>query len=625
MKETTFIDKNKEKWHEFEKLSRAKSTDPDKLSELFVELTEDLSYAKTFYPKRTVRVYLNYLAQKVFMSFHKQKKGFLRDFALFWIQKLPFEMYRSRNQFFHAFLFLAVSVLIGCVSSFIDEDFARVIMGDGYMNMTEENINSGDPMKVYKEMPEGSMFLWITQNNIKVAFITFILGVFFSIGSVFMLLRTGFMLGAFQYFFYSKGLFLTSFLTIWIHGTLEISAIVIAGAAGIVMGNGLLFPKTLTRTQSFQISAKRGMNILLGTVPIFIVAGFLEGYVTRHTEMSSFSKWFIILFSLAFVVYYYIIYPKMVAKSFPDDLRVEEKPAHQESAAIQKHRIREISGVFYDTFRFYKTYFLNIGTIIVAVILPLAIIYLSALYYFSPIADYDLTMEELGAFIMSGLDHFTWTGLIANVAFISLNIATVVHCFQFLEKPNSKPFLQIWIKEIWPYFIKAFIITLLLYSLFFFTPFYVSLLFILLMPFVLNVFYPVISSENSFADGINKGLSYGSKSWGNSLLVFILMLAMVYFFSWLYHNPIFEDFDIKSLMLDEIIDWHTLTVFDNFMTIRNFISSLFVMMLIQLLIPLLVIAFSFQFLSTQDKEEAIGLKKRMKKFGKGSKIYEKVG
>ena len=78
-------------------------------------------------------------------------------------------------------------------------------------------------------------------------------------------------------------------------------------------------------------------------------------------------------------------------------------------------------------------------------------------------------------------------------------------------------------------------------------------------------------------------------------------------------------------MLDEIIDWHTLTVFDNFMTIRNFISSLFVMMLIQLLIPLLVIAFSFQFLSTQDKEEAIGLKKRMKKFGKGSKIYEKVG
>ncbi len=625
MKETTFIDKNKEKWHEFEKLSQAKNTDPDKLSELFVELTEDLSYAKTFYPKRTVRVYLNFLAQKVFMSFHKQKKGFLRDFALFWIQKLPLEMYRSRNQFFHAFLFLAISVLIGCVSSFIDEDFARVILGDSYVNMTEENINLGDPMKVYKNMSEGSMFLEITQNNIKVAFITFILGVFFSIGSVFMLLRTGFMLGAFQYFFYTKGLFLTSFLTIWIHGTLEISAIVIAGAAGIVMGNGLLFPKTLTRTQSFQVSAKRGMNILLGTVPIFIVAGFLEGYVTRHTEMSSFSKWFIILFSLAFVIYYYIIYPRMVAKSYPDDLRVEEKPSHQESTPIQKHRIREVSDVFYDTFRFYKVYFLNVGKVILTIILPLALIYLSALYYFSPIADYDLTMQELGGFIMSGLDHFTWTGLVANVAFISLNIATVIHCFKYIENPISGSYLRVWIKEIWPYFIKAFMITLLLYSLFFYTPFYVTLLFILVMPFVMNTFYPAISSEYSFFDGISKGLSYGSKAWGSSFLVFILTAALAYFFSWLYHNPIFQDFDIKSMMLDEIIDWHTLTVFDNFMTIRNFISSLFVLLLIQLLIPLLTIAFSFQFLSTQDKEEAIGLKKRMKTFGTGSKIYEKVG
>ena len=66
MKETTFIENNKEKWVEFERLSEKNSTDPDKLSDLFIELTEDLSYAKTFYPKRSVRVYLNYLAQKVF-------------------------------------------------------------------------------------------------------------------------------------------------------------------------------------------------------------------------------------------------------------------------------------------------------------------------------------------------------------------------------------------------------------------------------------------------------------------------------------------------------------------------------------------------------------------------------
>ncbi len=66
MKETTFIEQNKRKWAKFEKLSNNKNSDPDEVSQLFTELTEDLAYAKTFYPRRSVRVYLNQLAQGVF-------------------------------------------------------------------------------------------------------------------------------------------------------------------------------------------------------------------------------------------------------------------------------------------------------------------------------------------------------------------------------------------------------------------------------------------------------------------------------------------------------------------------------------------------------------------------------
>ena len=104
MKETTFIENNKEKWAEFERLSEKNTNDPDKLSELFVELTEDLSYAKTFYPKRSVRVYLNYLAQKVYVSFNKQKRTFFSTFLDFWYEKLPLEMYRGRKERLYAFL-----------------------------------------------------------------------------------------------------------------------------------------------------------------------------------------------------------------------------------------------------------------------------------------------------------------------------------------------------------------------------------------------------------------------------------------------------------------------------------------------------------------------------------------
>ena len=74
-----------------------------------------------------------------------------------------------------------------------------------------------------------------------------------------------------------KGLFVESFLTIWIHGTLEISAIIIAGAAGLTMGKGLVFPGTFRRIQAFQRSARRGLKIMVGIFPIFVVAGFIEG------------------------------------------------------------------------------------------------------------------------------------------------------------------------------------------------------------------------------------------------------------------------------------------------------------------------------------------------------------
>ena len=98
--------------------------------------------------------------------------------------------------------------------------------------------------------------------------------------------------------------------------------------------------------------------------------------------------------------------------------------------------------------------------------------------------------------------------------------------------------------------------------------------------------------------------------------------GLAYVFTWIYHNPFLEEFDIKSFVLDEIIRWHTVTVFDNFLTIKNFISSLFLLLIIQLLIPLLTIAFSFQYWSVEDKEESISLRKRFEKFAKSNKMFE---
>ena len=114
--------------------------------------------------------------------------------------------------------------------------------------------------------------------------------------------------------FYEKGLFWESARTIWIHGTIEIFVIIIAGTAGLVLAKGILFPETYTRLASFKKHMKDGLKIMCSTLPFFIVAGFLEGFVTRYTEMPDWLAILIIVSSLALMVYYYIIYPQKVIK-----------------------------------------------------------------------------------------------------------------------------------------------------------------------------------------------------------------------------------------------------------------------------------------------------------------------
>lgn len=315
MKEITFLKQNAEKWQQFESLlSRKSDSNPDRLADLFIQLTDDLSYSRTNYPKSKTTQYLNSLASKAHQEIYKNKKEKKKRILTFWKYELPKTFKRSHKQLLYSFIIFFTAALIGVISAAYDDDFVRLILGDSYVNQTLENIDKGDPMAIYKSATPSDMFLAITVNNIYVSFLCFIMGVMFSVGTGYALFKNGVMLGAFQYFFYQKGLLIQSMLVIWIHGTLEISAIVIAGAAGLTMGNSILFPGTYTRTQSFIMGARQGIKIIIGLVPVFIAAGFLESFVTRHTEMPLASSVSIILISLAFIIGYFVVYPIVLNK-----------------------------------------------------------------------------------------------------------------------------------------------------------------------------------------------------------------------------------------------------------------------------------------------------------------------
>ena len=310
MREAVFLRQNQERWRQYEQPAAS----PDELAARFVALTDDLAYAQTFYPTSPTTAYLNGLAGKLHQRLYANKRESSGRFARFWAVELPLVVARHHPTLALTALLFVVFTFVGALSAAYDDSFVRLIMGDAYVNQTIENIRKGDPMAVYKQEGETLMFLGITANNIFVALNIFVQGVTLGVGTIVQLFRTGLMLGSFQYFFYHYHVLRASVLTIWIHGTLEISAVVVAGAAGLVMARGLLFPGTYGRGEAFRRSARDGLKLAIGLVPIFMVAGFLEGFVTRHTEMPVAASLAIIGGSAAFIGWYFIVYPIRLAR-----------------------------------------------------------------------------------------------------------------------------------------------------------------------------------------------------------------------------------------------------------------------------------------------------------------------
>ena len=310
MREGQFIKQNKARWNEYEHPVE----DPDELARRFTYLVDDLSYAKTFYPGGNTVRYLNSLAANIYRSSYRNRREQGSRLISFWTTELPLIMYRHRRTLLIAFLFFSAFVMMGIFSSMYDQTFVRAVLGDRYVNETERNIASGDPFGIYKREGQLYMFLRIALNNIGVSFNCFLLGLTCSVGTLYYLMSNGLMLGVFEHMFFKHGLGLQSILVIFIHGTLEIAALVIAGAAGLVLGNSILFPKTYTRLQSIRQGAKDGVKIMVGLIPVFIVAAFFEGFVTRYTEMPMILSASILGLSLAFVIFYYIILPNRVQR-----------------------------------------------------------------------------------------------------------------------------------------------------------------------------------------------------------------------------------------------------------------------------------------------------------------------
>ena len=310
MKEAAFVRQNKNRWEEFERITTdRKQAQPDRLAELFIQVTDDLSFARTQYPESRTTKYLNTLAGRVHLEIYKNKKEDKNRFVTFWKEEVPESIYGARKPLLYSLIIFLISGLIGAVSTLYDDTFVRLVLGDGYVNMTLENIKNGKPTNVYATESEVMMFFMITWNNVLVSFRVFVLGIFASLGTGVMLFYNGLMVGTFVMFFAQEQQLDHALPVIMLHGTIELSSIVIAAAAGFTLGNSLLFPGTYSRLESFKKGAVNGLKIVMGLVPFFILAGFIESFITRYAFMPVAIKALIITLSAVLMIFYFVIYP----------------------------------------------------------------------------------------------------------------------------------------------------------------------------------------------------------------------------------------------------------------------------------------------------------------------------
>lgn len=624
MRETGFINQNKEKWTKFEQTLKQKNKDPDSLSNLFVQVTDDLSYSRTFYPNRSVRVYLNNLAQQVFQSIYKNKKEHGNRFAAFWKDELPFIMYQTRKELLVSFIVFVLSMGIGALSSAYDPEFYHLILGDSYIAMTKENIKSGDPMAVYKKMNEIDMFLGITLNNLFVAFYTFILGVLMSIGTLAFILYNGIMVGSFQYFFVEQGLFRESFLTIWMHGTLEISAIIIAGSAGIVMGNGLVFPGTYSRLQSFQVSARRAIKIMLGITPIFVFAAFIEGFLTRYTELPDPIRLAVILLSLFFILGYFVWYPRYKAGAGFENVNAESRLNAMNNDKADFTGIKSNGEIFIHIFLFYKMYlkqFLltaislaTIYTITTFVVLRSEMMTLYAYYGYDAfeVRSYINVFKNLFSYLeYTKFPYFYF----ANTLFFTLLIFMVYYLLSITAKNNSG-FLNFktHFKTFRKLFLPVFLVLAIINLIFFIPNSFAVFAFAVVAPFLILVIYTCFVTEKKLFASVSYTRKILSDNWINfiGLSLILSLLGSIYFF--IFNSPfLFFYFEVITWNLN--VEPETLTkLFQVFMT---FVS----MSAIGLVVPIVIAGIGFKFHSLLEINEANELVSRINNIGVKKQRY----
>lgn len=249
------------------------------LGHLYRQATSDLAVARRDWPAREVTAYLNGLVARAHGEVYRNEAATWRRLRDFVVVQFPQIWRRTYIFTLVAFLCSAIPALVAYLVSSIDASQATLLFPDA--------AGLVDRIKAHEEwwreinvQGRGSSATLIATNNILVSIRVFAGGVLLGVYALYLLVYNGLMLGTVaglsQFYGFSGRLW--SFIAP--HAPIELSVIFFCGGAGLQMGYALLHPGLLTRGAALREAAERAVVIMIGCVPLLIIAGAIEAFIS---------------------------------------------------------------------------------------------------------------------------------------------------------------------------------------------------------------------------------------------------------------------------------------------------------------------------------------------------------
>ncbi|SEO64454.1 Uncharacterized membrane protein SpoIIM, required for sporulation [Amphibacillus marinus] len=281
-----FIQLNRQYWQELDQMiidfekKRSKPVQEkiEKFDQLYQRITQQLSYSQTFFPDQDVTIHLNQLVGRAHHVLYKTEYSSWKQLWIFFSEKfvgLLLEQWR-------AIVIALVLFTVGGLASFFAVaqnpiNMAFILPAEFSNVLSPEELEAN----IHADSIDGAfMSAQIMTNNIQVAILAFAGGITFGILTVYIMVYNGIIIGALAGLFWHANSSYIFWAYIVPHGIIELIAIFIAGGAGLLMGYKLFVPGQYKRSTQLKHHAKRSVLLLLGTLPIFVLAGIIEGYIT---------------------------------------------------------------------------------------------------------------------------------------------------------------------------------------------------------------------------------------------------------------------------------------------------------------------------------------------------------